>query len=431
MIMDHSTRGLGTLSSPLRNHYFYGKLMDVPHFEMEQGYGNKKRWLLNRLGLGYGVLCGLGLTVEENRICIAPGVAIDRYGREIIVPHEVCVDPWAVTDECGRPMANALSKTEAHRVYFCLGYRECQTDFMPVLVMDCNVKEDCLPGTTVEGYVVLVKEGQTPDPTRLERVCEIVNSDQAPGVKRENLCELLSKETCFHSEDQENCVVLGGARLRADGTIGVLDPCSARTTLISNERLLEMVLCLTGSRGGSDVPPVQEELTHIEGFVGVNLDNNDNPEAGSEKTLHDQEIPASGFPSRLIVTFSGDVPTFPANGKAWFIVTLEVPSRQAGFGTTNFGGLPTTVQLDGVVALNASTATFTFNENVVTGLRGLTSQTILNLLCRIMVKCDFLLDARGKAVDGNHLGGKLPSGDGVPGGDFESWFTVSVPRSDN
>src|SRR5262249_11490578 len=37
----------------------------------------------------------------------------------------------------------------------------------------------------------------------------------------------------------------------------------------------------------------------------------------------------------------------------------------------------------------------------------------------ITLKCDFVLDCHGVAVDGNHIGGVLPSGDGVPGGTFE------------
>jgi hypothetical protein len=467
--MDHSTRGLGTLSSPQRNHYFYGKLMDVPHFEMEQWYGNKKRWLLNRLGLGYGVLCGLGLTINENKVCIAPGVAIDRYGREIIVPHEVCIDPWAVTDECGRPKASALSKTEEHQVYFCLAYRECQTDFMPVLVTDCNVQQNCLPGTTVESYLVLVKEGEAPKPTRLEKVCEILNSDQAQSIKRNKLCELLSKERCFLSADNEICVVLGRARLRADGTIGALDPCSARTTLISNERLFDMLLCLTGPRGGDDTPPVREDLTRIARFVGVALDNNDRPVdlggvgatsrgvpgsarprlrsprvpagveealADSERILHDQTVQAADFPSQLVVTFSGNIPTFPSHGKAWFIVTLEIPGLVGQISASHLGasgstsGFSTVVYLDGIVQLVGAKATFTIDKNFVTEIRRKTnSPAAMNLLCRVTVKCDFLLDSNGKAVDGNHLGGTLPSGDGVPGGDFESWFTVTIPPS--
>jgi hypothetical protein len=38
--------------------------------------------------------------------------------------------------------------------------------------------------------------------------------------------------------------------------------------------------------------------------------------------------------------------------------------------------------------------------------------------------CDFLLDERGSPVSGRYLGGRLPSGDGRPGGTFESWFHV-------
>jgi len=39
----------------VRNRYFYGKLLDVFHFELEQNYLNAKRWLLTRLVTGYGV----------------------------------------------------------------------------------------------------------------------------------------------------------------------------------------------------------------------------------------------------------------------------------------------------------------------------------------------------------------------------------------
>jgi hypothetical protein len=42
----------------------------------------------------------------------------------------------------------------------------------------------------------------------------------------------------------------------------------------------------------------------------------------------------------------------------------------------------------------------------------------------VTLRCDFLLDCRGRPVDGNHLAGRVPTGDGVPGGTFESWFTL-------
>ena len=43
----------------------------------------------------------------------------------------------------------------------------------------------------------------------------------------------------------------------------------------------------------------------------------------------------------------------------------------------------------------------------------------------ITIKGDFVLDCRGNPVDGDHLRGRLPTGDGNPGGTFESWFRVT------
>jgi hypothetical protein len=42
----------------------------------------------------------------------------------------------------------------------------------------------------------------------------------------------------------------------------------------------------------------------------------------------------------------------------------------------------------------------------------------------VILKCDFILDCRGLPVDGEHLRGRPLTGDGAPGGTFESWFYV-------
>jgi hypothetical protein len=53
----------------------------------------------------------------------------------------------------------------------------------------------------------------------------------------------------------------------------------------------------------------------------------------------------------------------------------------------------------------------------------------------VVLRCDFVIDANGKAVDGEHVRAMLPSGDrpappglpstfGIQGGLFESWFGV-------
>jgi hypothetical protein len=45
-------------------------------------------------------------------------------------------------------------------------------------------------------------------------------------------------------------------------------------------------------------------------------------------------------------------------------------------------------------------------------------------ILHVTIRCDFLLDCRRNPVDGDHLGGRLPTGNGVAGGTFESWFRV-------
>jgi hypothetical protein len=47
-----------------------------------------------------------------------------------------------------------------------------------------------------------------------------------------------------------------------------------------------------------------------------------------------------------------------------------------------------------------------------------------NHVIHVTLRCDFILDCHGNPVDGDHLRGRLPSGNGSPGGLFESWFRV-------
>lgn len=69
-----------------RNRYFYGKLLSVDDFELEQRYGNNKRRAANRFLYGAGVVAGLYvIRIDEKTISIEAGMALDSMGREIIV----------------------------------------------------------------------------------------------------------------------------------------------------------------------------------------------------------------------------------------------------------------------------------------------------------------------------------------------------------
>ena len=73
-----------------RNRYFYGKLLTVRDFEVEQRYHCTKRELLNRLLHGAGVVCGLGVTAsDESTLMIESGMALDYQGRELLLPEAI------------------------------------------------------------------------------------------------------------------------------------------------------------------------------------------------------------------------------------------------------------------------------------------------------------------------------------------------------
>jgi len=100
-----------------RNRYFYGKLLTVRDFEVEQKYFNDKRRLLNMAVTGAGVVCGLNVTQsDETTIMVESGLAIDYKGREIVVDAPVIkklqmLDGYAAVE----------GKTEA---FLCLRYDE-------------------------------------------------------------------------------------------------------------------------------------------------------------------------------------------------------------------------------------------------------------------------------------------------------------------
>jgi len=56
-------------ATPLRNHFFFGKLMDVPDFDVEQLYVVEKFKRHHARLHGTGVICGLEVAAHANPAC--------------------------------------------------------------------------------------------------------------------------------------------------------------------------------------------------------------------------------------------------------------------------------------------------------------------------------------------------------------------------
>jgi hypothetical protein len=202
MAMNSNTADCTDMCSPVRNRYYYGKLLDVFHFDLEQSYFNNKRWLLNRLVSGYGVVCGLNVTLgsDGQSVAVTPGVAIDKCGREIIVCQQS--DPFplpaplvpSTTNQGGGPapsqpanpapagvsatgvtvappppppppMNGDCSDTGVYK-YLSICYHECPSDPSPALGGDCDTQAICTPGSIRERYSLKLTDGKLcPAPT--------------------------------------------------------------------------------------------------------------------------------------------------------------------------------------------------------------------------------------------------------------------------
>jgi len=96
-----------------RPRYVAGKLLTADDLELEQRYHIEKRWLLNRIFHGPGVVHGLEVSADTDGIVsVAPGFALDGRGREI----EVCE-----TTELPVPGSS-------DPVSICVVYAEVETD---------------------------------------------------------------------------------------------------------------------------------------------------------------------------------------------------------------------------------------------------------------------------------------------------------------
>jgi len=426
-------RLLRELSAPRRNHYFYGKLMDVSHFELEQTYVNHKRWLLNQQALGYGVLCGLGVSAQGGELCVDPGMAIDEYGREIIKPVRTCIDPWTIPDPCAEP-GSALSKEIGHRVSLWICFKECLTDPMPVLVSECGDEQDSAAGTLVETFELQVREGvPDPDPPALDPSCcevlldprsgetEPLPDPESGGVRdaREppELIERLRQELrrCTARacrKPASACVLLAVVELLPGGRIGRIEQCGQRRRIYSNQVLLDLILCLAarleecckGPGGEVERPPKVEQVQVLDIAGDVLAEVGDPSEVLA--FTDDQHVRGLRFVFTEDMEKASVVAGAPGKDPAKISFLVTKPDAGLAAGTLTFEDAHTLLWSSETDALPPGRYRVRLSGGgaPTTGRPAVRSRS-------------------GVALDGERLG-RLPSGDGTPGGDFGLSFQI-------
>ncbi len=145
-----------------KNNYFYGKLMTVRDFVLEQQYVNDKRWLINNLLFGSGTVCGLNVSSTGTNVFVESGFAIDRCGREIILPEDVSLT-----------LADKDKPSPGNKKAIYISYKECPKERVRAQTAS-TCDEVCANNRIEESYDIEIRDVQAngSDPTD-EELCGI------------------------------------------------------------------------------------------------------------------------------------------------------------------------------------------------------------------------------------------------------------------
>jgi hypothetical protein len=407
-----------------RSYFYTGKLLTEGDLNREQRYLIEKLRLHHAALHGWGVVCGLVVRPHPDcpdRFVVTPGLAIDDCGREVRLVKE-CItffpkpvkpapDPCP-PDPCDE--GNAEEKPphgpRPQTYYVCIKYNECQEDFMPVIFDDC-----C--GTT----------------TKPNRVCECATIEllveppeclkkihERCGCKQENCHKMWEHfPGCCPPMGEVCCIPLAVIRdyTYCEPLLERMIDNSIRPVLRSTERLDELVHCLVDK-----LPHLERRLTHISRY-NWDHDGEYSPHEFMREFIGTQDAPR-GFE----IEFDARVQHKGLNNRTFQAAIVREPGGPHE--PRRFEVAPGRVvrSEDGhrcALHVDHEFARHHLHDH--------------SFDLYITLRCDKVIDERGLAVDGDLLATRLedeerdyiikhPSGNGIPGGLFESWIRVRRER---
>ncbi|NIE61729.1 MULTISPECIES: hypothetical protein [unclassified Burkholderia] len=238
------------------------------HLELEQNYFNSKRWLLNRLVTGYGVVCGLDVQPDKNGsgVVVLPGVAIDKWGREIIVPKTTMSVPLpaaaaaaagaqanagaaGAVGAAGVASANACECCDGQYCHVVICYHECESDPVPALGGECDQNAMCTPGTIRERYEVQIIDGKQPT---ISTDCMLQDIVAGGRINYPALVQYVSAP-CRACPDNP-CIVLANVQLPQPGAMLQSEQIdiTVRPLVFGLDLLHDLLVCLTNKMPNQD-----------------------------------------------------------------------------------------------------------------------------------------------------------------------------------
>ncbi len=428
-----------------RNNYFYGKLMTVRDFFDEQCYYNEKRWLINRMVNGWGVVCGLdvkrrpldpkdpGRGYDDKNVLVTPGLAIDCFGREILVHEEQLVPLIPEKDPC----INEEQAKNPDKLLICIEYRECKTEPIMFPSITCDHEDKTQFNRIMDSFKIHVRidKGESPS----GKCCPLheakfntgdISHPFIPLTLHTYLCKKMKKgcpecpeRPCLvlaeitqlhhtHIYDENKQIQQTSQDMYFDRIKGIkINRCSKRRLVYSNPLLYDLIQCYHG------------DLPHIIDISWSHLHSKDDIGWGDFTRVVD---------AGLRVTFDKVMETETINRHTFLFAAITeeegtgyrrmkyIPSSEKGF-------IYTTKEIkDKLVSLVTFKVEDGWKEDEMGGAH---SEIAKGADFEIILRGSSILSKDRKALDGDFVGGKFPTGSGTQGGDFVSWFSVAPRES--
>lgn len=166
----------GELRQFEKNKFFQGKLLTARDMKTEQAYHSRRLHAMNRFGTGHGILRGIEVSaVEEGEteleVTLEPGMAIDGYGRPIVIEHTITQTlPIPADDE----------------LYLFLRHNEEELESVPVPEVRGAANDEYMANRTVESFELTYQESPPTTFTEIPTVDTSIqdNSDENKARRR-------------------------------------------------------------------------------------------------------------------------------------------------------------------------------------------------------------------------------------------------------
>jgi hypothetical protein len=400
-----------------RNNYYTGKLLVERDFKDETRYHMNKMRNHNLRLHGWGTVCGLRVVQHPDVNCrdrfvvIQPGLALDSCGRELHVSEELYLDLEQQLAEVPRDENGQLP---AGHLFISLCYRECGTELMPVLFDECGCDGDrCEPNRIREDY---------------EIVLDIRNDEEAEKAKihypEEEECERLYRhvlDPCPGS-GREECLTLAvieNFSLGTPITKKLIDNWEYRPLLPSTHLLDELIRCILAKKKLTQITNInwdQGESYTWEEFLRHFVGDEKSPK------VFEAKFSAPVYLTEDVVAAQYSPHVFQA------MVVRHVDNVNIGHPLEVIPAKvwQSTDRTELVLQIDRSFADEYLSD--------------ITFDLYLTIRCNLIADDRGNPVDGNLLARRQsdvtfeatpPTGDGIPGGTFESWIRVRPGRQYN